>query len=171
MSWHTNALLINRDYSGQHERLLEQLGLTGAESAGPISWDEAASFENEGVGIASGNGWTALFGGVALFMVDDEALAKIAKTADVFQMMLAGSSDTAGFTVWRGGKVIRDWLRQQGDLIKNEGPPLPAEKKAFAKNDDEGAVLDLLSALTLPSRDLAGLQFELYSVPDDLMLG
>jgi len=116
-------------------------------------------------------GWTALFGNMVLFMVDDKALAKIAKKADVFQMTLEGSSGTAGFTWWAGGKVIRNWMRQEDKVMKNEGKPLPEEKKAFAKNDDEQSVLQMLMALTLPFKDLQGIEYQMYSFPEDVMFG
>ena len=165
MSWHTNAILIQRDYSDDYEGLFEKLGLEDGEAAGKVSFDDASSNSNEGVAIATVNGWTVLFGSMVLFMVDDDALAKIAKKADVFHMVLEGTSATAGFTWWTGGKLVRKWMRQDGKLIKNEGKPLAEEKKAFAKIDDEQAVLQMLMSLTLPWKDVQGSKYRMYSFP------
>jgi hypothetical protein len=171
MSWHTNAVVIKSDFSDDYEGLFEQLGLKGGEAGGAVSFDDAASLFNEGVAIGTVNGWTALFGSMVLFMIDDKGLAKISKKANVFQMILEGTSGTAGFTWWVNGKAIRNWMRQDDKLIKNEGKPLPEEKKAFAKNDDEQAVLQLLMSLTLPLKDLQGIEYKTYSFPEDVMFG
>lgn len=171
MSWHTNAILIKSDFSDDYDGLFEKLGLEGGEREGSVSFDDAASRFNEGVAIVTVKGWTALFGSMVLFMVDDKGLAKIAKKADVFQMTLEGTSATAGFTWWSGGKVVRNWMRQDGKVIKNEGKPLPEEKKAFAKIDDEQAVLQMLMSLTLPFKDLQGKKYQMYSFPEDVMFG
>jgi hypothetical protein len=128
MSWHTNAILIKSDLSKDYEGLFEKLGLEGGEAAGEISFDDAAASDNEGVAVATVKGWTALFGSMVLFMVDDKGLAKIAKKADVFQLTLEGASATAGFTWWSGGKVVRNWMRQDGKVLKNEGKPARGEK-------------------------------------------
>ena len=171
MSWHTNAILIKSDLSDDYDGLFEKLGLEGGEAGGRVSFDDAASSSNEGVAIATVKVWTALFSNLALLMVDGKGLAKIAKKADVFQMTLEGASGTAGFTWWTGGKVIREWMRQDGKAFTNEGKPLPGEKKAFAKNDDEQGVLQMLMALTLPLKDLQGIEYEMYSFPADVMFG
>jgi hypothetical protein len=171
MSWHTNAILIKSDLSDDYDGLFEKLGLEGGEAGGKVSFDDAACSSNEGVAIATVKGWTALFSNLVLLMIDEKGLARIAKKADVFQMTLEGTSGTAGFTWWKGGKVIRNWMRQDGKVVTNEGKPLPGEKKAFAKKDDEQGVLQMLMALTLPLKDLQGIEYEMYSFPEDVMFG
>jgi len=166
MSWHTNALLIRGDQTADVVGLLEALGLPGAEPGGRVSLDEAASFDNEGVAVGAGHGWTALWGGLALFAVDDNTIAELSKTTDIFQMMLEGASDTAGFSWWTGGKRVRDWLSQAGADVKNDGKPLPEEKKAFAGRDHEQGVLNLMERLTLPYEKLESIRYRMYEVPD-----
>src|SRR6476646_7678347 len=121
MSWHTGAVLIHRDYSADVVGLLGTLGIPGAEPGGPISFEEASSSDNEGVAVGHGHGWTALWGGVPLWGVSDDGLADVARSADVFWMLLEGASDTAGFSWWTDGKRARDWLCQAGETIKDEG--------------------------------------------------
>ena len=169
MSWHTSAILLKADYSKDYPSLLKKLGLDGAEPGGVMSFEEASSSHNEGVAVGTVNGWTGVWG-MILTMIDDRAVAKLAKKTDVFQMVLEGASDTAGFTWWTGGKRVRDWLRQQGKLFKNDGTPLPQEKKAFTKRDDEQAVLQMLLSLTLPLEQLEAIPYQMFEVSEDLLL-
>jgi hypothetical protein len=172
MSWHTNALLIGADFSKDYPGLLKKLGLEGGEVGEMVSFDDAASIDDESVAIATVDGWTALWGCIGLYMVDDKGLAKIAKKADVFEMILEGSSGTAGFSWWTGGKKVRDWMRQDGKMIKDEGEPLPQEKKAFAKKDsDEQAVLRMLMSLTLTLKKLQDIEYQMYELSEVALFG
>jgi hypothetical protein len=171
MSWHTNAILIKGDFSKDYPGLLAKLGLQGAQAGEIVSFDDAASTFNDNVAIGAVDGWTALWGNMALFMINGKALAKIAKKADVFQMMLEGTSGTAGFSWYSGGKIIRDWMRQEGKIVKNEGKPLAVEKKAFANRDDEQAVLHLLMGLTIPLKKLQAIQYQMYGFSEDALFG
>ncbi|MBX9680348.1 MAG: hypothetical protein K2X38_16435 [Gemmataceae bacterium] len=166
MSWHTNAILIRRDFSDDPIGLLDRLDLHDAKLAGTTSFDEAASSSNEGIALAFVDGWTTLWGSVAIFMVSDEELVRISKDADVFTMTLEGASGTAGFACYQGGKLVRDWMRQEDAVVKDEGKPLPQEKAAFAKRDDEQAVLQILEKLTIPLDKLDAATFRMYEVPD-----
>jgi hypothetical protein len=171
MSWHTNTILVKADLSKDYAGVFKQLGLGDAEPGGMVSFDAAAATFNEGVAVATLEGWTALWGNMALFMIKKEGVAEIARKADVFEMLLEGTSGTAGFTWWTGGKQARRWMRQAGKVIANEGKPLPAEKAAFASNDDEQAVLQILTALTLPLKRLAEIKYRMYAVPDEVLFG
>ena len=170
MSWHATALVINADYSMDHAGLLSKLGFDGAEAGDAISFDDAASSDNDGVAIGTADGWTILVGSLMLMIVDPDGLAEVAKTADVFQMILEGASDTAGFTWYSGGKLKREWMSQEGEVFKNEGTPLPEEKKAFGKRkiDSEQAVLALAEALTLPYEKWESAEYTLYDLPEDV---
>jgi hypothetical protein len=171
MSWHTTAILIKSDFSGDFPGLLDKLGLHGAEPGGRVSFDEASSVSNDGVAAGTVDGWTALWGSVALFMVDDNELAKIAKKADVFHMILEGASGSAGFSWYSGGKLVRDWMRQEGKIINNQGTPLPGEKKAFANRDDEQAVLHLLMSLTGSLKRLDAIQYQMFEFSEGTLFG
>jgi hypothetical protein len=171
MSWHTSAILIKADFSKQHMKLFKTLDLNGAEVGDMISFEEATATDNEGVAIGTVDGWTALWGNTALYMVDDEGLASIAKKATIFQMTLEGTSSTAGFSWWTGGTRIRDWMRQDGKVIKNEGKPLPEENAAFTKRDDEQAVLQILCKLTVPFERLEAIEYQLYGFDEEALFG
>ena len=112
-----------------------------------------------------------MWGNMALYMVDDKRLTKIARKADIFQMMLEGTSGTAGFTWYTGGKMVRDWMRQEDKIVKNQGEPLAEEKKAFTKRDDEQAVLHLLMSLTLPLKKLQTIEYQMYEFAEDALFG
>ena len=171
MSWHTNAILIRNDLSKDYDGLFEKLGLIGGQATGTVSFDDAASTFNEGVAVGTVDGLTALWGSLALVMVDEKALAKIAKKSNVLQIILEGTSSTAGFTWWNDGKVVRKWMRQDGEVIMNDGKPLREEKKAFIDEDDEQAVLRLLMSLTLPLANFQAIEYQMYSFPEDALFG
>ena len=136
-----------------------------------VSFEDAASAFNDGVAVGTVDGWTALWGNMALYLVDDKAVGKIAKKVDLFQMMLEGTSATAGFTWYAGGKLVRDWMRQEEKIVKNRGAPFPEEKQAFAKRDDEQAVLHLLKSLTLLLKRLQAIQYHMYAFSEDSLYG
>lgn len=168
MSWHTSAILINADMSKDLDSLFETLGIGGAEAGESVSFEDASSPSSEGVAVGFVDGWTVLWGNLALLMIDDDGVAEFAKSADVFQMTLEGASGTAGFTWYAGGRLTRDWMRQEGELLKNRGKKLPEEKDAFATHDDEQAVWQILIALTVPYKKLETISYQLYSLPDRL---
>ncbi|HVK07763.1 MAG TPA: hypothetical protein VM597_03190 [Gemmataceae bacterium] len=169
MSWNTTGLLIKADHSADYPGLLRKLDLAATETGETVSFDEAASSSNEGVAVATVDGWTALWGSIGLLMVDDDGVAELARSADVLQLVLAGASDTAGFTWWKDGKVARDWMRQGGRMVKEQGKPLPQETAAFAGADDEQAILRLLESLTLPYERLESVEYEMFELSfDDL---
>jgi hypothetical protein len=166
MSWHTNALFIRGNFSDDYDRLLKKLALEGAVAGSMVSFEDASSSFNDGVAVGTVNDWAVLFGTFVLLTVDVDAVAKIAKKCDIFQMTLEGASGTAGFTWWSGGKVVRSWMCQDGEVVTNEGKPLPAEKKAFVKNDGEQGVLQMLLSLTVPWKELQATEFRMYSFPE-----
>jgi hypothetical protein len=171
MSWHTGAILIRGDHSADVVGLLDTLGMPGAVPGEPVSLEEASSLDNEGVAVGCGHGWTALWGCLPIWGVSEDGLAAVARSADVFWMLLEGASDTAGFAWWTGGKRVRDWLSQAGDAVKDEGKRLPPEKAAFAGRDHEQAVLNLMERLTLPYDQLESIDYRQYSVPDGDLFG
>lgn len=165
MSWHTNGVLIRSDHSKDFPALLARLGLPGAVEGEPVDFDEATSVGNFGVAAGVVDGWTALWG-FGVIALDAAAFAEISRRAAVFQVVLEGTSDTAGFGWWVGGERVRDWLHQGGELLRNEGDPLPGEKKAFAGRDREQAVLKLMTELTVSFKKLAGITYRMYEIPE-----
>jgi hypothetical protein len=170
MSWHTSGVLIHADFSDDFPGLLEKLGVSDAERQDePISFEDATSVSMEGLGVACVDGWTCLFSSLAVFLIDSEALAKIAKKADVFTFTLEGSSGAAGFEWLTGGKSVRRRMVVEGDVTVDTGKPLAVEKKIFAKEeDDEQRVLLLMEALTVPFESLSKARFTMFDCGDGL---
>ena len=162
MSWHTNAVLIRKDFTGNYAALFDRLGLVGAEEDAQIDFDEAASSSNEGIAIATIDGWTALWGGLPMFMLDTEQLPKISEQGDVFEMILEGASGTAGFSWYSLGNKVRDYLSQGGEIINNEGKPLAIEDAAFSIGDEEEAVLQIMEKMTLSLSRLSNATYTLF---------
>jgi hypothetical protein len=168
MSWHTNAILIRADLSKDYPAMFDMLGLGGAQPGELVSLEDASSALSECVAVGTIEDWTVLWGNMALYMIAEGGVANLAKTADVFQMILEGASGTAGFTWYTCGGLARDWMRQDGEIIKDEGNPLPEEQNAFADQDDEQAVWQLLVALTLPYEKLEAIRYQMYALPDEV---
>jgi hypothetical protein len=99
-----------------------------------------------------------------MLVADPDAVGHLSKGGAAFTLMLEGASGTAGFEWFRDGTLLRRWLAQ-GDLIHDEGDPLPEESEAPA-DDHESRVLFLLERLTLPLATLAGASYTLYRFPD-----
>lgn len=169
MSWHTTAILIKDDDSGTDEALFKKLGIKGAAPEGIASFEDATSSLNEGVAVGEAKGWKVLLGSLLLFLVEDDVLAKLGKRSEVFHMVVEGASNTAGFSWWSGGKLQRSWLRQEDQIINDEGKPLPVEAIAFANSDDEQGVLGVWMATTLSFEELESVRFRMYSIPEDTM--
>jgi hypothetical protein len=132
MSWHTNAVLIRSDFSADYVGLFDRLGLPGGVAAGTVSFDDAASVSNEGVAAGTASGWTVLVGSFHLLTVDDKALAKIAKTCEVFQMVLEGISGTAGFT-WRAARSFETGCARAVKWSRTRGSRCPRRKKLLPR--------------------------------------
>ena len=109
MSWHTNGVLIHADYSRDIPGLLKKLGIEGAEKLDEtVSFEDATSSEMESLAVGCVDGWTCLFSSVAIFLIDDDELAKIAKKADVFTLTLEGSSGYPGVDYATSPRLVQD---------------------------------------------------------------
>ena len=165
MSWHTSGMLIHADFTDDYPRLLKILGLRAEPlEEDRVSFEDATSSSMEGLGIGVVDGWTCLFSSFALMLVEENGVAKIAKKADVFSMMLEGSSGAAGFEWWSRGKKIRERMVVAGEIITDNGKPLRQEKQVFInEEDDEQRVLLLMEKLTVPIERLVQVSFSVYS--------
>jgi hypothetical protein len=168
MSWHTSAILIQSDQLPGPAFLLGQLGFPGATEVGPIDFDSATSVTvlddlegGLGAAVASVEGWVSIWG--PFLAADPAALADLSRGGAALTLILEGASGTAGFEWFRDGILLRSWL-VQGDLVHEEGDPLPEESRA--PSDPEGRVLDLLGRLVLPLERIEGAEYILYQFPD-----
>ncbi len=164
MSWHTNAVLIHTEFDQDVELVFQELGLQPFEIDSDVDFDEVSSSSNDGIGVGFVDGWTVLFGGLSMYSIGYESLAAISEQFDVFEMMLEGSSGTAGFSWYQGGEKVREYLIQAGEVIKDEGQPLWIEQEAFNDCDAEDAILTVMSKLTVPINTLNAACFTLFDV-------
>ncbi len=168
MSWHTSGILIHADHSKDIPWLLNALGFPKAEHQDEtVDFDEATSSAMDWMAVGYVDGWTCAFGNVMALMAEDDAVAEISKSADVFSFHLEGTCGSAGFEWWSGGKALRKWRSMEGEVDINEGKPLAAEKKVFhQEEDDEQRVLLLMEKLTVPFKRLAKTSFDVYACDD-----
>ncbi len=97
MSWHSCAIMIHADRSGDIVGLLDEIGFPGAHRVGSTSFDEATSIsifgefgDGPGAAVATIDGWTSIWG--PILYGDTDALARISRDADVFTLLLEGAS-------------------------------------------------------------------------------
>ena len=168
MSWHTGAILIRSDDLPGFPFLLGRLGFPGATEARPIDFDSATSAtvldDEGGLGAAAArvDGWASIWG--PMLVADPIALAELSRGGAAMTLLLEGASGTAGFEWFVDGELRRRWLVQAGELIEDEGEPLPEE--ADAPLDDEGRALHLLDRLALPVERLGAVDYTLYRFPE-----
>jgi hypothetical protein len=170
MSWHTSAILIKADQLPGPAFLLGRLGFPGATEVGPIDFDSATSVEvlgdlegGLGAAVAAVDGWVSIWG--PFLVADPDAVAHLSSGGAALTLMLEGASGTAGFEWFRDGTLRRRWLAQAGDVIHDEGDPLPEEEDA-PDDDHEGRVLYLLDRLALPLGSLGDVEYTLFRLPD-----
>lgn len=162
MSWHASGVIVRvATPEGGYAAFLRSLGL------GEPTFERAATFDDalggDGVAVASVDGWTCAWG--ELLVVDDGALAALA--CDAFAFVLEGTSDTYLFEWWAEGVRKRKRLSQAGEVVIDEGKPLPGEKAIFrAEADEEERVFALIEKLTLPVRRLMQPTYHVFRVAE-----
>jgi hypothetical protein len=164
MSWHTNAIFIRSDFERRPENVLRALGLDSELVESDLGFEEASSSSNDDIGVGFANDWTVIFGGVQMFSIDSPRLLEISKDSDVFEMMLEGSSGTAGFTWYSNGENVREYLSQEGEAINDEGEKLELEIGLAPNEDAEQFVLELMTRLTIPMPVLWSIRFSIFDV-------
>src|ERR1700735_4516790 len=121
MSWHTNALLIHADLSDRSD-LFKTLGLAGEELLpDAVSFEEAIASKMTDLAVGQVDGWTCLWSNMVLFLIDDKGIANLAKSVDVFSLVLEGTSGAAGFEWWSGGVQLRNRMIVDGKMVKDVG--------------------------------------------------
>jgi len=168
MSWHTSAVLIGVDRASRIVELLEELGFSGAQQLDSISFDEATSvggFDGSlTVAVATVDGWTSLWG--PFLTADQKAMELISKEGPVLTLMLEGSSGTYAFEYFRDGSRVRARMEQGGEVLSEEGGPLPEELEASRDSrTGEQTLLKLMEKLTIPFDRLPGVDYKVYELP------
>ncbi len=171
MSWHTSAILIRAERPSDQVALLDALGFPGATEVGPIDFESATSVMllealegGLGAAVAWVGGWVSIWG--PFLVADPDALARQSSDGGgALTLILEGASGTAGFEWFRDGTLLRRWLVQEGQIMQDEGDPLPEEDGAPA-DDPEARVLLVLERLALSLGTLDSVEYTLYRFPD-----
>ncbi len=180
MSWHTSIILIQQPDPGDFVPLLERLGFSGGEPSGKVSFEDATSSMAPGKSVAHADGWTIVFDPMFFTTVEllddqpddqlwcpllDQRLREISASGTVFGLITEGASGTHGFTLYRNGNLKRIWLVQGGNLLADEGAPLPEEKECFGKRepfDKEQGILRLMEKICVPFDTLDQIEFQVF---------
>lgn len=178
MSWNSTFIAINRDFSGQLDKLQTDLGISLGEPLQTISWEEATSSSVAGKSLGIGSGWTIICD--PLMFLDPSGMepyemgrvwpSKIEKGLGICSsgskalgFILSGVSGTYGMTIHEDGRLLRCRLMQEGESLIDFGEPLPEETEVFTKeSDEELRVFLLLEKFGLSFGKLADIQFTLY---------
>lgn len=168
MSWHTSAVLIGVDRSGDVPELLEELGFPGAAFLKSVDFEEATALGGLGsaltVAVAVVDGWTALWG--PILVADQDALLRASEQGLALTLIMEGASDTYGFELFRDGAKVRGWLEQAGQIIYDAGEPLPEELEVLEDFDRwETRLLRLVERVSVPIQRLSGAEYDLYELP------
>lgn len=163
MSWNTQVLFVETgEAPADLAALIDDLGVLGEPAAtGEIDFLGAASMaELTDVAAVHVDGWVVIAGlPVALAGGFDEASAE----APIVVMMLGGAASVYAFSVYRGGKSVRELVEQEGAIIRDEGEPLEEEDDLDGFDYTEAQILEIVSRLTLPLEVLEPLTFETFT--------
>ncbi|MEI8373725.1 MAG: tetratricopeptide repeat protein [Planctomycetota bacterium] len=180
MSWHTSMILIQQPDPGDFVPLLERLGFSGGQPNETVSFEDATSSMALGKSVAHADGWTIICDPMFFTSMEsldqpdnqvwspslDQRLREIsASGATVFGFITEGASGTHGFTLYQNGNRKRMWLVQSGNLLADEGTPLPEEKECFGKGgpfDEEQGLLMLMEKICVPFDTLDRIEFQLF---------
>ncbi|WP_165071804.1 hypothetical protein [Paludisphaera rhizosphaerae] len=168
MSWHTSAVLIGVDRSGDVPAFLEELGFPGAVYLRSVDFEEATGLGDFGsaltVAVATVDGWTALWG--PILVADQEALLRASELGPALTLIMEGASDTYGFELFRDGAKVRGRLEQAGQIIYDEGEPLSEELEVVDDPADwETRLFDLMGRVAVPIERLSEVEYDLYELP------
>ena len=168
MSWHTSAVLIGLDRSGDVPAFLDELGFPGAVFLRSVDFEEATGLGDMGsaltVAVAVVDGWTALWG--PILVADQDALVRASQQGLALTLIMEGASDTYGFELFRDGAKVRGWLEQAGQIIHDVGDPLPEELEVVDRSDHwETRLLRLVERVAVPIEHLSQAEYDLYELP------
>lgn len=172
MSWHTSGLVIHQSTAAKDYRsFLQKLGIEEPEFTEALPFDDAISATSDGdaIAIASADGWTSIWGSMVMVIVDDDDLAKASRNSEILSFLMEGASGSYMFEWWENGKPIRKRFTQAGEIVLNDGTPLPQEKAIFENEpDEEEQIFALIDELTLPFQQLSAPTFHVFAIEDEL---
>lgn len=157
MGWNTAALYL-RDATADEA----VAALAGADATADwVSADEATSGAHDGVLFAAtAGGWAQAWDPSGRFVFD------CAPDAAALTVCFSSVASTYGFTLFGDdGGVARDFLVSEGETVRDEGEPLPAETRIELPSwgPDEDFVWAVIEAVTGTGYD-ERLRFRVYRV-------
>ena len=181
MSWNASFIAINKDLSGQLDKLQTVFGVTPGEPLDTISWLDATSQFVSGLSIGMGSGWTIICdpfmfwrevefespGSDEIWLPSiEEALKNHSMGGKALGFIMGGVSDIYAMTIHIDGKCVRRRLVQEGETLIDFGAPRLEEVEAFdQETDEEARVFLLMEKYGLPFPMLEGIKFNLYGRP------
>jgi hypothetical protein len=163
MSWHTSAIVVEGDHVAGATEFLARLGFPGLTRTGEVSGDVAGSSDLQGRAVGVVRGWTLFWDPMMFIPADargvfedsiwsaqvDRVLAELSCTNRIYSFLTEGTSSTHGFSWYAGGNRRRMRLWQEGEIVLEDGLPLPEEGSVVVEDwDEEGRLFMLLEALT-----------------------
>ncbi len=176
MGMNYGAVLLSdckeKDISG----IAEILGIIppNTKSCGQGSCD---SLSESLVGITNISGWGVILCDSGIFIEREEIvenlsenLSTVSKECRLFFWLTQSVTGGLWFEYYENGESRRKWLEMEGEVIENEGIPLPQEPEGFfnGEEDEEGErdeekLLELADAVTgITTEEIFASTFTLY---------
>ncbi|HEX2203969.1 MAG TPA: hypothetical protein VHG91_11750 [Longimicrobium sp.] len=130
MGTHYNAIAFRPSPEAGLEgrvRALTGVGAKGAlDPVGPVE-----IMTRDVVGVGRVGEWTVIWGEVLFAWRDSDAFAAAQERAseggELLWWVVEDTSGGLGFTLWRDGERVREWIAVEGQVAENTGEPLPGE--------------------------------------------
>ena len=163
MSWIESGMIIQvATPESEYRAFLESLEFENVVFKKKLAFDLAVSAG--GIAIASIEGWTILWGALAL--VAEERLRELSTTANIFVFLISEKTSSYMFEWWTNGTQKRKRFIEEMD----NNPSLPEEIEAFQEeDDDESRFYAIMEKLTLPFRTVRKPKYHVFNVKDELV--
>jgi len=142
MSWKFAGIIFKKDYRGSYPNLLDRLGVEFYQSAEGFTFSHAINRENQATALGFVNGNTMLLHHLLPYDCSyepgrsgplDGVLEALSLEADIMNYIIDGVSGTYCFSVFSGGKRIRRWAVEPGNVLCDEGEPVAAEAATITR--------------------------------------
>lgn len=176
MRFQLAALVFEGDVSNDARGVFERLGFPGGVQAGTVSFIEATSPQQSTRYLGSDGNWTLITDALPFVSMTDTAPVGSLWSNNVLQLLRESSaggrrafgvimsqrSSNFGFSLHEDGAHRRSYLEQHGEVVVDEGAPLPEEK--FAEGQDKQvALFQLMSDLAIPYRQFEAVRFHYFA--------
>lgn len=165
MGWNTQALFVHTPTPpGDLGALVAELGILGdPQPTGETDFAGATAMaELTDVAAAVVDGWTVITG-IPVLMAAAETLAERSADGPIVVMALGGAASVYSFCVYRDGASVRDFVEQEGAVIRDEGEPLDEEQDLDDYGYTEARVLAIVGRLTVELAALEAATFATFT--------